>query len=192
MDPSKLLAPVLATTLLLTASAARADEPPAKAIAEASDKDKDDDSLPVGEIIPRLPPSSVRLKLALGGVAVTGIAYAAAYGVTSNWPEVPGSAYLKAPVVGPWIALGKSGCASDDPNCSDAKIALRGILYVLDGLVQLGGLGMIGEAIFMKTEPDAAPKKGLGRAVFAGSALTVRPYPLVTPTVTGLGFVGTF
>jgi hypothetical protein len=190
MHPSKLLAPLLATSLLLAASAACAEEPAAKAAAEANDKD--DEALPSGEVVPHYPPPSVRITVALGGVAVTGIAYAAAYGVTSNWPEVPGSEFLKAPVVGPWIALGKSGCASDDPNCSGAKIALRGILYVLDGIAQLGGLGLIGEAIFMKTEPAAAPKKDLARAASAGSAITLRPLPMISPTVTGVGFVGTY
>ena len=53
-------------------------------------------------------------------------AYAAAYGVTSNWPEVPGTDFLKVPVVGPWIALGKSGCASDDPGCGDAAMGAAG------------------------------------------------------------------
>ena len=33
----------------------------------------------------------------------------------------------------------------------------RGILTVLDGLVQLGGLGIVGEGIFMTTESSAAP-----------------------------------
>lgn len=187
MHLSKRLAPLLAGSLLLAASSARAEEPAAKTAKEASDKS--DESLPTGEATLRYPPSSVRLKLALGGVAVTGIAYAAAYGVTANWPEVPGSEFLKAPVVGPWIALGKSGCASDDSGCSGAKIGLRGVLYVLDGFAQLGGLGLIAEAIFMKTEADTVPKKS---SALAGPALTIRPYPMVTPTVTGLGFVGTF
>lgn len=190
MDPSKLFAPIVATSLLLAASVARAEEPPAKVAKEASDKGEE--SVPTGEAPLRFPPSSVRLKLALGGVAVTGIAYAAAYGVTANWPEVPGSEFLKVPVVGPWIALGKSGCASDDSGCSGAKVALRGILYVIDGFAQLGGLGLIGEAIFMKTEAEVAPKKGLARAAFSGPAITVRPVPMIGPTVTGLGFVGTF
>jgi hypothetical protein len=128
------------------------------------------------------PPSSIRLKLALGGVAVAGGAYAISYAMASNFPEVPGSAQLKIPVVGPWLALGKSGCATDDPDCG-AKVVLRGFLLVIDGLAQLGGLGLIGEGVFTKTDPAGATK---------ASAFTIRPAPLVTGSVTGLGFVGSF
>src|SRR6187397_2487247 len=59
----------------------------------------------------RYPPSSVRPKLIIGGLAISGLAYAAAFGTASNWPEVPGSDSLKIPIFGPWIALGHSGCA---------------------------------------------------------------------------------
>jgi hypothetical protein len=128
------------------------------------------------------PPSSVRLKLALGGVAVAGGAYAMSYAMASNFPEVPGMGQLKIPVVGPWLALGKSGCATDDPDCG-AKVVLRGFFLVIDGLAQIGGLGLIAESVFMKTDP-AAPKKA--------AAFTIRPTPLVGGSVTGIGFVGTF
>jgi hypothetical protein len=187
MLTSKLVAPLVATSLLLAASVATAEEP-----AAAAKRSADDDLLLSDAPKPRYPPSSVRLKLAIGGLAVTGIAYAAAYGVTSNWPEVPGAEYLKAPVVGPWIALGKSGCSSDDPNCGAGKIVLRGILYVIDGIAQIGGLGLVGEAIFMKTEPDAVVRKSSARAFVAPSGPTLRPFPLITPSVTGLGILGTF
>src|SRR4051812_20939601 len=61
----------------------------------------------------RYPPSSVRPKLVIGGLAISGLAYGAAIGTASNWPEVPGAAGLKIPFVGPWLALGQSGCALD-------------------------------------------------------------------------------
>jgi hypothetical protein len=128
------------------------------------------------------PPSSVRLKLALGGVAVAGGAYAMSYAMASNFPEVPGMGQLKIPVVGPWLALGKSGCATDDPDCG-AKVVLRGFFLVIDGLAQIGGLGLIAESVLMKTDATA-PKKA--------AAFTIRPTPLVGGSVTGLGFVGTF
>lgn len=129
-----------------------------------------------------LPPSSVRLKLALGGVAVAGGAYAFSYAMASNFPEVPGTTELKIPVVGPWLALGKSGCATDDPGCG-AKVVLRGFFLVIDGLAQIGGLGLIAEGIFMKTD-SSPPKKA--------AAFTIRPTPLVGGSVTGIGFVGSF
>jgi hypothetical protein len=130
-----------------------------------------------------LPPSSVRLKLALGGIAIAGGAYAVSYGMASYFPEVPGMSGFKVPIVGPWIALGKSGCADKDPDCAGGKVVLRGFLFVLDGLAQLGGLGLIAEGILVKTDASDSKK---------ASAFTIRPTPLVTGSVTGLGFVGTF
>src|SRR5262249_41125412 len=106
----------------------------------------------------RYPPSSVRFKLVLGGLAVSGLAYAAALGAASMWPEAPGSVGLKIPFAGPWIALGQSGCAADDMDCG-AKVYVRAVAYVLDGIVQLAGLGLIAEAIAMKTESSTPPKK---------------------------------
>lgn len=168
----KLLLPislVMLGALAITAtSSARADDEP---VAEAPAK-----------VSPN-PPSSVRLKLALGGVAVAGGAYAFSYAMASNFPEVPGANELKIPIVGPWLALGKSGCATDDPDCG-AKVVLRGFFLVIDGLAQIGGLGLVAEGVFMKTDPSA-PKK-------PAAAFTIRPTPLVTGSVTGIGFVGSF
>ena len=156
----------LGAIALTTTTTARADEPVAAVPAKEAP----------------LPPSSVRLKLALGGVAVAGGAYAMSYAMASNFPEVPGTTELKIPVVGPWLALGKSGCATDDPDCG-AKVVLRGFFLVIDGLAQIGGLGLIAEGVLVRTDPTA-PKKA--------AAFTIRPMPLVTGSVTGLGFVGSF
>ncbi len=168
----KLLLPISLITLgalaITATTTARADEPVVATVASAKESP--------------LPPSSVRLKLALGGVAVAGGAYAFSYAMASNFPEVPGTTELKIPVIGPWLALGKSGCATDDPGCG-AKVVLRGFFLVIDGLAQIGGLGLIAEGVFMKTDPTA-PKKP--------AAFTIRPTPLVTGGVTGLGFVGSF
>ena len=168
----KRLLPISLAALAFTATGlARADEPEAAIAPEAA-------------VAPEAlhPPSSVRLKLALGGVAVAGGAYAMSYAMASNFPEVPGTTELKIPIVGPWLALGKSGCATDDPDCG-AKVFFRGVLLVIDGLAQLGGLGLIAEGVFMKTDPSA-PKKA--------AAFTWRPTPLVTGNVTGVGIVGSF
>src|SRR3954469_20740049 len=140
----KLLLPISLVTLgalaITTTSTARAAEPVAATpVAPPPAKESPN------------PPSSVRLKLALGGVAVAGGGYAFSYAMASNFPEVPGTTQLKIPVVGPWLALGKSGCATDDPDCG-AKVVLRGFFLVIDGLAQIGGLGLIAEGVFMKTD----------------------------------------
>ncbi len=104
---------------------------------------------------------------------------------------MPGSAQLKIPIVGPWIALGKSGCASDDPNCSGALVGVRGGLYVLDGIAQIAGLALITEAIVMKTESRPDKKAAVFPALrFRG--LEVSAVPVTSPTMHGIGLVGTF
>jgi len=180
----KQLAPALAvlTFALALALPARADDEPAPPPADVS-------SSPAPEV--RYPPSSVRVKLIIGGLAISGLAYAAAVGTASNWPEVPGSAGLKAPFVGPWIALAQSGCAPDDANCG-AKVYVRGAAYVLDGIVQIAGLGLIAEGIFMKTESPTAPQKKPSLALGLPGGITMHPLPMVSARYTGLGIVGTF
>lgn len=189
--------PLVIATLslaLAAASPARAEEPAAP-------------SDPAAEAKPELryPPSSVRPKLVIGGIAITGLAYAGALITAASWPErdtisgdtmepVGRSDGLKIPIVGPWIALGKIGCVTPNPNnpsdCGPEPI-VRGILYALDGVIQLGGLGLIAEGILMKTEANPAPKKkSLAFALPGG--VTVHPLPVATPSFTGIGFVGSF
>jgi hypothetical protein len=133
----------------------------------------------------RYPPSSVRLKLIAGGVGLTGLAYGASYLCAANWNDVPGSDQLKIPVIGPWMALAKNDCAPDDPDCGFI-LYFRGILEVLDGVIQAGGLGVAGEGIFMTTESTS--KKPEPR----DAAIVVRPVPVVTGHTTGAAIVGTF
>jgi hypothetical protein len=133
----------------------------------------------------RYPPSSVRPKLIAGGIAITGVAYGAAFLGSEATLTTPGSAELKYPVVGPWIALGLNACPLENPGC-DAFVYLRAGLLVIDGLLQAGGLAVVIEGIAMKTEAVAAP------AVKPLASFTLSPAPFVTPTAAGFGFVGTF
>jgi hypothetical protein len=131
------------------------------------------DAAPVGEPeqeMMRYPPSGVRSGLIGGGLAVLGISYGFSAMSAALWPEVPGSDWLYAPLIGPWAALAQSGCSSDDPDCS-AIVYVRGVLYVLDGLAQAGGLALIGEGVFMTTEAvgEAPPKASWTIAPMAGS-----------------------
>jgi hypothetical protein len=139
----------------------------------------------------RYPPPSVRWKLAGLGVFITGAAWGASFATAQNWSTVPGAAQLKIPVVGPWIALGKSGCAADDVDCSGAKIGVRAALYVIDGIAQIAGLALITEAIVMKTEPAREKKEtSFLRVRYRGVEVTA--VPVITPSMNGVGFVGTF
>jgi hypothetical protein len=187
-----------------------------KAAAKPADKPSDKDSAAPVEL--HYPPPSVRLKILTAGVLVTGTAWGIAFGVSRGWPEqtciitsigplTPGSAgtpnpipctsgppganQLAIPIVGPWIALGKSYCPSDYPNCGVGPPVARGVGYVIDGVVQLAGIGLIVEALVMKTESTGPTKKSSPLALrYRGVELT--PVPIAGPSATGMSLVGTF
>jgi hypothetical protein len=138
----------------------------------------------------RYPPSSVRLPLILGGVGLAGGSYAAGVLISSQWSDVPGSKELRIPVVGPWLALGKSGCAEDNPECGGI-VYVRGVLMVLGGLIQAGGLAIAAEGIFIKTEKDTRPKTGVLEWK-PGGGVTVRPVPIASTHMNGLAVAGSF
>ncbi len=133
----------------------------------------------------RYPPASVRPKLIVGGLAIASVGYGAGLLSASLWPDLPGISDMRIPVAGPWMSLSKIECPKDDPDCG-ASLYLRGILTVADGLLQLGGLAISVEGLFLQTEADA-PAQASKVPQF-----TLRPAPIVTGTVTGIGFVGTF
>lgn len=132
----------------------------------------------------RYPPSSTRVGLIAGGIGITGAAYGLSALSGTTWDDVPGADALLIPVVGPWIALFQSGCAPDDPDCG-AILVLRGILYVIDGFAQAGGVGLVAEGIFMTTEADEEPAEPPAQTSWSVA-------PMVTPRQVGLGVVGTF
>lgn len=125
-----------------------------------------------------------------GGGGVFAGSYGIGAALAAAFPEVPGSEAMYVPVAGPWIALSQSGCATDDPGC-EAMPIVRGVLYVLDGFIQAGGLAIAGEGIFGTTE-SAAPRTTGAREVSHVGEITVTPVPVVTRDRTGLAFAGTF
>lgn len=181
------IVPLLTTVALLGATAtAHAQEAAPQRPLDVAATPETADVAPVVHY----PPPLVRLKLIGAGLLISGAAWGAAFGSARNWPTVPGSRYLGIPIVGPWMALGKSGCATDDPGCSGATIGVRGAMYVLDGIAQLAGLALITEAIVMKTE--SPPQKRSGLTSFRLGGVEVSAVPVTSPTMKGIGFVGTF
>lgn len=178
-------APVaVAAATWLAPAAAFAQSPDAEAEPDPAAKSKAADAEPAPEVadVMRYPPSSVRLPLIIGGSFVTLAAYGATLASGLVWDDVPGADAMLVPIVGPWIALGQSGCAPDDPDCG-AILYVRGILLVLDGIAQAAGLGLIGEGIFMTTEADAP-------AAEPKASWTVAP--IIAPQQTGLSVIGSF
>lgn len=190
MKPAVALA---AAALLLSTGAAQAqdDEDTALAEAEAAEdaerqaaereaasREMTEAELSLRDDVVRYPPTSVRYGVVAAGAGMFGVAYALSAISAAAWPSVPGSEALYAPVVGPLIALGNSGCSEADPDCG-AIVYVRGVLYVVDTLVQLGGLALVTEGLLMTTEAE-------------GPAPSVSIAPLVTPDTTGVSVMGRF
>lgn len=136
---------------------------------------------PTAVTLERHPPSTVRTSILFAGLGFT----AAAYGITAltsyGFPSAPNAQELRLPVIGPWLALATNRCPAEEPDCG-AIVYGRGILEVLSGLAQLGGLAIATESLFLTTEtPSTQP---------AAVSFSVRPS--VTPSLAGFSVVGTF
>lgn len=162
----------------LAATAARAEEPAAVSPASAPAAPATDD----------LPPPGARTTHIVAGVATMAVSYGLALGASYLYAEEDfrGSKDLRIPIAGPWLALGKTGCPTSTPDCSTVTLVIGAILTVFDGVVQVGGLGILGEGLFLKTSNGRpAPRKAEGPVV--------RAVPLnFGKNGAGLGFVGTF
>lgn len=135
-----------------------------------------------------LPPPSARTNLIVAGAATTAVSYGLALGASYLFTEndLRGARDLRIPLAGPWLSLSKTGCPASSPDCSKATLVVGAILAVLDGVAQAGGLGMIGEGLFLSTSSArSAPRKAEGP--------TARAVPLnFEKGGVGLGVVGTF
>jgi hypothetical protein len=140
------------------------------------------------------PPTGTQLPLAAVALGATAGWYGAAVGFSYLFPDAPGATDLRVPVAGPWMALGKSGCADDDPGCSKFVVVLRAILTTMDAVGQTGAVAVMGEALFMPTM-EVAPgteRRPLPR-LRRTESFTVHPVPYVAgKDGVGLGVVGSF
>jgi len=136
------------------------------------------------------PPPSTRWGLLALGVGSSMAWYGGGLACSYLWPDAPGANDLRVPVAGPWMALADTGCADGDPDCSTFMVVTRAILTTMNGLGQLGGLVITGEALFLPTASAGAPRQ---RSSTATSTLRLRPMPIVTPHGgAGLGVLGQF
>lgn len=156
----------------LVSAPALADEPPPSASGPIADDDA-----------PTYPPPSVRWKVIATGFGVTALAYGVTLASGFAWDDVPGSGAFKIPYVGPWIAVAQNKCSPSNRDCG-ALLYVRGALEVVSGIVQDAGIGLVIEGIVMTTQKAPAAKKAAG--------FTVMPVPIIGPTTTGMGLIGTF
>lgn len=135
-----------------------------------------------------LPPPGARTTTIVAGATTTVVSYGLALGASFLVAEEDhrGIKDLRIPVAGPWIALGKTGCPTSDPDCSVFPLVLGALVTILDGVVQVGGLAVVGEGLFLRTSTKRPlPRKAEGP--------TLRAVPLdFGKSGVGLGVVGSF
>jgi hypothetical protein len=168
---------VLSLLSLSIAGAAHAEEP-----ASSESTAPKQASLPTD-----LPPPSARTNAIVAGVATSAVAYGLALSTSLLVEErdFRGAKDLRIPFAGPWLTLGKAGCPESNPSCSKAPIVIGALLTIIDGVAQVGGLGIIAEGLFMKTSSGKPAQKAEGP--------TVRAVPLnFEKGGVGLGVLGTF
>jgi hypothetical protein len=141
------------------------------------------------------PPPRARLRLALVGIGATAATYGLSVGASYAWPDAPGADALRIPIAGPWLALADTGCPAEERNCEIVPVVFRAVLTGVAGVIQLGGLAVLGESLFLPTRDpvrDAeASRKGAGR-VKGRRAATLRSWTLtpIVPADLGAGEKG--
>jgi hypothetical protein len=134
-----------------------------------------------------VPPPAARTNALIAGIATTAVAYGLALSTSFLVDErdFRGAKQLRIPIAGPWLSLAKTGCPTNDPDCSTAPLVIGAILTIFDGVAQAGGLGIIGEGLFLKTSSGRPAQKAAGP--------TMRAVPLnFEKGGLGLGVLGTF
>lgn len=142
--------------------------------------------IPTAPPPPEYPPSAARGRLALAGGALFAGWYAAALAQAYGWKDAPARDRLFIPVAGPWMTMAHAGCSSAERDCTTAFAATRAVIAGITAIGQIGGLVVLAEAAFMRTEPPQ-PKlaERAGLRIRSVSVLT-------THDALGLGVSGAF
>lgn len=125
-----------------------------------------------------LPPDGARTRVILVGLALTAGWYGASIGTSYLWPDAPNATDLRLPVVGPWMALGNTGCGSSESRCSTFTVIGRTALAVVSGVGQAGGLFAILEGLLMDTGSGAPAAGRAGRDSLRQPAWAAAPVML--------------
>lgn len=177
--------------VLLQAAPARADEPTPAIHFEPN----------------RLPPESLRSQLFTYGGGLALGSYGAALGASFLYESTdPQSHLLRIPIVGPWMKIGETrlcdqtttgnaatGTSTEASSCSDATQVIGAIASGVDGLLQVGSLLILAEAIFLKTAPPNSGTVQAGWPRWNVGTLELRPSLSAIPDAnTSLSLVGRF
>jgi hypothetical protein len=179
----------LTLPLALATVRAQAEEPGAAPASPAP---------PPAPAVDELPPPGARATHIVAGAATTVVSYGLALGASYLFEpqDLNGAKDLRIPIAGPWMALGRTGCPASEPDCSPATLVVGAILMIFDGVAQAGGLGVIGEGLFLNTSSarPAAQKSQSGQTPGLHAAqASVRAVPFnFGKDGVGLGVIGSF
>jgi hypothetical protein len=124
---------------------------------------------------PTTPEPGTSGRLALTGGALLVGWYGLGVGASFAFKDEPWAKSMRIPVAGPFMALKDMGCQKDDPDCTTPLVVVRSVLAVIDGVGQVGGLGVLLESLFVQSgsPPPPPPKRASLRAapIVSGSAL---------------------
>lgn len=161
----------------------------------------------------RQPPPAARGKVLLAGTLITGAFYLPVLGASYAWPDQRGASDLRIPVVGPWMTLSQTRLCNADPvatqDCSDFLRVAGAVLLAFDGLGQAGGVGVLLQALLMRTEARPTeessryrtelssltntPRTASHPLIFRSGDFEMTPVPMVgARSDLGLAFVGRF
>lgn len=110
------------------------------------------------------PPASARTNTLIVGAATTVGFYGMAVGTSYLWPSSPVSGDLRIPVAGPYMALFGAGCGDTELGCGTFTAVLRTLFAGLSAVGQTGGVLMLAEAAFMRTNSSASGTQVRGGA----------------------------
>jgi hypothetical protein len=157
---------------LLGPAVARAEEP--LTVAEEAPPPAEEPASPE-------PGTSARLAVT-GGALLVGW-YGIGLGASFAFKDEPWVKSMRIPVAGPFMALKDMGCQKDDPDCTTPIVVVRSVLAVIDGVGQVGGVGVLLESLLVPSgsAPPPPPKRA-----------AVRAAPLVAGGTLGIAVSGEF
>jgi hypothetical protein len=106
-----------------------------------------------------VPESGTSTKMMIAGGAIALGWYGVGVGTSYLWQDSPGARDLRVPVVGPIQALTKTRCADAEGSCNTFTLVLRTLLTTLSAVGQVGGVAIMGEALFFP-KPDSSATGG--------------------------------
>jgi hypothetical protein len=154
---------------------------PARALAQEASAPVEESPRPADEPLAPEPGTSGRLAVT-GGALLVGW-YGLGLGASFAFKDEPWAKSLRVPVAGPFIALKDVRCQKDDPDCTTPIVVIRSVLAVIDGVGQVGGLGVLLESLLVTSgsAPPPPPKRA-----------SVRATPIVDARTLGLVVSGEF